>query len=102
MEKSLAAVAEEFAAKGAKAGGEAQAVLEAASMMAQDPTLTAGVRARHSGRSAKITPGVISGLAGGYGEITPGVISAAGGLPPGEITPGVILRPRAISGQPRP
>ncbi|HPM51089.1 MAG TPA: phosphoenolpyruvate--protein phosphotransferase [Rhodoglobus sp.] len=46
VEKSLAAVAEELAAKGAKAGGEAQAVLEAASMMAQDPTLTAGVRAR--------------------------------------------------------
>jgi len=46
VEKSLAAVAEELAAKGAKAGGEAHAVLEAASMMAQDPTLTAGVRAR--------------------------------------------------------
>ncbi|HOT33086.1 MAG TPA: phosphoenolpyruvate-utilizing N-terminal domain-containing protein, partial [Rhodoglobus sp.] len=40
VEKSLAAVAEELAAKGAKAGGEARAVLEAASMMAQDPTLT--------------------------------------------------------------
>ena len=46
VEKSLAAVAEELAAKGAKAGGEAQAVLEAASMMAQDPTLTADVRVR--------------------------------------------------------
>ncbi len=54
VEKSLAAVAEEFAAKGAKAGGEAQAVLEAASMMAQDPTLTAGVRARiESGTSGE-------------------------------------------------
>jgi phosphotransferase system enzyme I (PtsI) len=46
VEKSLAAVAEELAAKGAKAGGEAQAVLEAASMMAQDPTLTDDVKAR--------------------------------------------------------
>lgn len=46
VEKSLAAVAEELAAKGAKAGGEAQAVLEAASMMAQDPTLTDDIRAR--------------------------------------------------------
>ena len=46
VEKSLAAVAEELAAKGAKAGGEARAVLEAASMMAQDPTLTADVRVR--------------------------------------------------------
>jgi phosphotransferase system enzyme I (PtsI) len=54
VEKSLAAVAEELAAKGAKAGGEAQAVLEAASMMAQDPTLTAGVRARiESGTSGE-------------------------------------------------
>ena len=46
VEKSLAAVAEELAAKGAKAGGEAHAVLEAASMMAQDPTLTDDVKAR--------------------------------------------------------
>lgn len=46
VEVSLAAVAEELAAKGAKAGGEAQAVLEAASMMAQDPTLTDDVKAR--------------------------------------------------------
>ncbi len=54
VEKSLAAVAEELAAKGAKAGGEAHAVLEAASMMAQDPTLTAGVRARiESGTSGE-------------------------------------------------
>jgi phosphotransferase system enzyme I (PtsI) len=43
---SLAAVAAELAAKGEKAGGEAQAVLEAASMMAQDPTLTDDVKAR--------------------------------------------------------
>ncbi|HQA23712.1 MAG TPA: phosphoenolpyruvate--protein phosphotransferase [Rhodoglobus sp.] len=54
VEKSLAAVAEELAAKGAKAGGEAQAVLEAASMMAQDPTLTADVKARiESGTSGE-------------------------------------------------
>ena len=54
VEKSLAAVAEELAAKGAKAGGGAQAVLEAASMMAQDPTLTADVKARiESGTSGE-------------------------------------------------
>lgn len=46
VQESLAAVAGELAAKGAKAGGEAQAVLEAASMMAQDPTLTDDVKAR--------------------------------------------------------
>jgi len=46
VEESLSAVSAELAAKGAKAGGDAQAVLEAASMMAQDPTLTDDVRAR--------------------------------------------------------
>ena len=45
VQESLSAVAAELAAKGAKAGGEAQAVLEAASMMAQDPTLTDDVKA---------------------------------------------------------
>ncbi len=43
---SLAAVAAELTAKGEKAGGEAQAVLEAAAMMAQDPTLIDDVKAR--------------------------------------------------------
>ena len=46
VEESLSAVSAELAAKGAKAGGDAQAVLEAASMMAQDPTLVDDVRAR--------------------------------------------------------
>ncbi len=46
VQESLTAVSEELAAKGAKAGGEAQAVLEAASMMAQDPTLSDDVKAR--------------------------------------------------------
>jgi len=46
VEESLSAVSAELAAKGAKAGGDAQAVLEAASMMAQDPTLTDDVKAR--------------------------------------------------------
>ena len=40
VQASLSAVSAELAAKGAKAGGDAQAVLEAASMMAQDPTLS--------------------------------------------------------------
>jgi phosphoenolpyruvate-protein phosphotransferase (PTS system enzyme I) len=44
--ESLTAVSGELAAKGAKVGGDAQAVLEAASMMAQDPTLADDVRAR--------------------------------------------------------
>ena len=46
VQESLVAVAAELAAKGSKAGGEAQAVLEAASMMAQDPTLSDDVKAR--------------------------------------------------------
>ena len=46
VQESLTAVSDELAAKGAKAGGEAQAVLEAASMMAQDPTLSDDVKAR--------------------------------------------------------
>ena len=46
VHESLTAVSEELAAKGAKAGGGAQAVLEAASMMAQDPTLSDDVKAR--------------------------------------------------------
>lgn len=51
---SLQEVAADLAAKGQKAGGEAQAVLEAASMMAQDPTLIDDVKARiESGRTAE-------------------------------------------------
>ena len=46
VQASLATVGSELAAKGAKAGGEAQAVLEAASMMAQDPMLVDDVKAR--------------------------------------------------------
>jgi len=46
VQESLTAVSDELAAKGAKAGGEAQAVLEAASMMAQDPTLSDDVKSR--------------------------------------------------------
>ncbi len=46
VRESLTAVATELADKGAKAGGEARAVLEAASMMAQDPTLSDDVKAR--------------------------------------------------------
>lgn len=43
---SLAAVSAELIAKGEKAGGEAKDVLEAASMMAQDPTLAEDVKDR--------------------------------------------------------
>jgi phosphotransferase system enzyme I (PtsI) len=46
VQSSLAAVGAELTAKGAAAGGEAQAVLEAASMMAQDPMLVDDVKAR--------------------------------------------------------
>ena len=46
VQASLTAVGEELAAKGAKAGGDAQGVLEAASMMAQDPMLVDDVKAR--------------------------------------------------------
>lgn len=46
VQASLQEVAADLAAKGQKAGGEAQAVLEAASMMAQDPTLVDDVKAR--------------------------------------------------------
>jgi phosphotransferase system enzyme I (PtsI) len=46
VEASLAAVAAELAARGEKAGGDARAVLEAAAMMAQDPTLTDDIKAR--------------------------------------------------------
>ena len=46
VQASLTAVSTELAAKGASAGGDAQAVLDAASMMAQDPTLTDDVKAR--------------------------------------------------------
>lgn len=54
VQRSLAAVAADLAAKGQKAGGEAQAVLEAASMMAQDPTLVDDVKARiDSGKSGE-------------------------------------------------
>ncbi|MEQ1736516.1 MAG: putative PEP-binding protein, partial [Rhodoglobus sp.] len=44
--ESLAEVATDLATKGEAAGGEAQAVLEAAAMMAQDPMLTDDVKAR--------------------------------------------------------
>jgi phosphotransferase system enzyme I (PtsI) len=54
VQTALAEVAAELAAKGAKAGGEAQAVLEAASMMAQDPTLTDDVKVRiQAGRTGE-------------------------------------------------
>ena len=46
VQSALAAVAGELAAKGERAGGEAQAVLEAAAMMAQDPTLIDDITAR--------------------------------------------------------
>lgn len=46
VQESLAAVAAELAARAARAGGDARAVLEAASMMAQDPTLGDDVKAR--------------------------------------------------------
>jgi len=43
---SLGAVADDLFARGKKAGGEAQGVLEAAAMMAQDPMLSDDVKAR--------------------------------------------------------
>ena len=46
VQASLATVGAELTAKGQAAGGEAQAVLEAASMMAQDPMLVDDVKAR--------------------------------------------------------
>ncbi len=46
VQESLTAVAAELATKGAKAGGEAKDVLDAASMMAQDLTLADDVKAR--------------------------------------------------------
>lgn len=46
VQLAVAAVAVELAARGSKAGGEAQAVLEAASMMAQDPTVIDDIKAR--------------------------------------------------------
>ncbi len=54
VQASLTAVAAELAAKGEKAGGEAKDVLDAASMMAQDPTLSDDVKARiESGKSGE-------------------------------------------------
>ena len=54
VQTSLSAVADELAAKGSRAGGDAQAVLEAASMMAQDPTLSDDVKQRiESGTSGE-------------------------------------------------
>ncbi|MDJ0336468.1 phosphoenolpyruvate--protein phosphotransferase [Salinibacterium sp. G-O1] len=54
VQESLAAVSSELAAKGASVGGDAQAVLEAASMMAQDPTLTDDVKDRiESGKTGE-------------------------------------------------
>ncbi len=46
VQTALATVAAELAARGEKAGGAARDVLEAASLMAQDPTLVDDVRAR--------------------------------------------------------
>lgn len=51
VEASLAAVAADLTAKGEKAGGEAQEVLTAAAMMAQDPTLVDDVKVRINGGS---------------------------------------------------
>src|ERR1700709_2372168 len=45
-QSALSAVAAELSARGAKAGGAAKDVLDAASMMAQDPTLADDVKAR--------------------------------------------------------
>lgn len=51
---ALSAVADELMARGARAGGEAKDVLEAASMMAQDPTLADDVKARiEAGKSGE-------------------------------------------------
>lgn len=44
--EAVQAVAEELAAKGEQAGGQAQDVLEAQAMMAQDPTLADAVAER--------------------------------------------------------
>jgi phosphotransferase system enzyme I (PtsI) len=49
VQSALSAVATELAARGAKAGGAARDVLEAASLMAQDPTLVDDVRSRIDG-----------------------------------------------------
>ena len=49
VQSALSAVAAELAARGAKAGGAARDVLEAASLMAQDPTLVDDIRSRIDG-----------------------------------------------------
>ncbi|MGV8884487.1 MAG: phosphoenolpyruvate--protein phosphotransferase [Microbacteriaceae bacterium] len=46
VQTALAAVADDLTARGEKAGGEAQGVLEAAAMMAQDPMLSDDVKLR--------------------------------------------------------
>ena len=46
VQASLTAVAAELTARGEKAGGEAQSVLDTAAMMAQDPTLADDVKGR--------------------------------------------------------
>jgi phosphotransferase system enzyme I (PtsI) len=51
VELSLAAVAADLLARGETAGGEAQEVLEAAAMMAQDPSLADDVKLRIDGGS---------------------------------------------------
>jgi phosphotransferase system enzyme I (PtsI) len=51
VEVSLAAVAADLLARGETAGGEAQEVLEAAAMMAQDPSLADDVKLRIDGGS---------------------------------------------------
>lgn len=51
VELSLAAVAADLLARGVTAGGEAQEVLEAAAMMAQDPSLADDVKLRIDGGS---------------------------------------------------
>ncbi|MGL4340747.1 MAG: putative PEP-binding protein, partial [Rhodoglobus sp.] len=54
VQQALAAVAAELVAKAQAAGGEAQAVLEAASMMAQDPTLVDDIQQRiEAGKSGE-------------------------------------------------
>ncbi|MCU1421670.1 MAG: ptsP [Microbacteriaceae bacterium] len=49
VQSALSTVATELAARGAKAGGAARDVLEAASLMAQDPTLVDDVKSRIDG-----------------------------------------------------
>jgi len=113
VQESLTAVAGELAAKGAKAGGEAQAVLEAASMMAQDPTLSDDVKARiDSGTSGERAvfeafaafQDILTGM-GGYmaeratdlGDVAQRIIAHLRGVPapgvPTSDTPFILVAP---------